>query len=174
MNYKKVVVLMHNFQLGEFVFVAGHGVGQVLAIETKIASSSHKELQYYVVKLISTGAKIQVPTHDERAQIRRLADQLEVDNIYNFLADRENIKFNTQTWNRRYRDYMAKINTGMLREIADVLREMLLIKAEKKLSYSEKRVLELCKEMMVKEIALSTGSQEQTVSDTIETIFHVQ
>lgn len=165
---------MHTYQLGDFVFVAGHGVGQVLSIESKDATPTQKAIQYYVVKLITTGAKIQVPTQDDRSLLRPLVNQIEVENIYNFLAERENIKFNTQTWNRRYRDYMAKINTGMLREIADVLREMLLIKAEKKLSYSEKRVLELCKEMMVKEISISTGTREQSVSDTIETIFQVQ
>jgi len=98
----------------------------------------------------------------------------QVDEIYHFLGERENIKFNRQTWNRRYRDYMAKINTGSLREIAEVLREMLLIKVDKKLSFSEKRVLDLCKEMLVKELSITSGAQEEDISGTIDTLFNVQ
>ncbi len=159
---------MQSFTMGEFVFVAGHGVGQVLGSETR------PDAMYFTVKLISTGAKIQVPNRIDKCLIRPLVTRTQVDEIYHFLGERENIKFNRQTWNRRYRDYMAKINTGSLREIAEVLREMLLIKVDKKLSFSEKRVLDLCKEMLVKELSITSGAQEEDISGTIDTLFNVQ
>ena len=159
---------MMNFTMGEYVFVAGHGVGQVLGSENK------PDAIYYTVKLITTGVKIQVPCRLDKCLIRPLIERSEVNEIYNFLSQRENIKFNRQTWNRRYRDYMAKINTGSLREIAEVLREMLLLKADKKLSFSEKRVLDLCKGMLVKELSITSGTQEEDISGTIDTLFIVQ
>jgi CarD family transcriptional regulator len=170
----KIVVRMQNFSMGEYVFVAGHGVGQVLGEERKIEGVTTKDVNYFIVKLLSTGAKIQVPQREDKCLIRPLVSKIEVEQIYNFLAVRDNIKFNRQTWNRRYRDYMAKINTGSLREIAEVLREMLLIRADKKLSFSEKRVLDLCKEMLVKELSITSGSQEESVSETIDTLFTAQ
>lgn len=160
---------MLNFSMGDYVFVAGHGVGQVLESEVKTDHSL-----YYTVKLITTGAKIQVPCRTDKCLIRPLIGRNQVDEIYSFLSERENIKFNRQTWNRRYRDYMAKINTGSLREIAEVLREMLLLKIAKKLSFSEKRVLDLCKEMLVKELSITSGTQEEDISGTIDTLFIVQ
>jgi len=159
---------MMKFTMGEYVFVAGHGVGQVLHFEEKA------DVIYYCVKLITTGVKVLVPYKSDKNLIRPLIEKSQVDDIYNFLSQRENIKFNRQTWNRRYRDYMAKINTGSLREIAEVLREMLLLKADKKLSFSEKRVLDLCKEMLVKELSITSGAQEEDISGTIDTLFVIQ
>lgn len=167
-SFYEKVVRMRSFTSGEYVFVAGHGVGQVLGSEVK------SDALYFIVKLISTGAKIQVPSRIDKCLIRPLITHNQVSEIYDFLGERENIKFNRQTWNRRYRDYMAKINTGSLREIAEVLREILLIKIDKKLSYSEKRVLDLCKEMLVKELSITSGTQEEAISGTIDTLFNAQ
>ena len=165
---------MNSFSYGEYVFVPGHGVGQVLAIEEKIESLPEKKVTYFQVKLVSTGAKVQVPVREGQSVLRSLVNREEVRQVYDFLSQRENIKFNRQTWNRRYRDYMAKINTGLLKEIAEVLREMLLIKVNKKLSFSEKRVLDMCKEMLIKEISITTGNHEDQVSGTIDSIFNAQ
>ena len=164
---------MFKHQFGDYVVVPGHGVGQVLTVEEKIEGSSEKVTTYVEVKLLSSGIKVKVPERQGTSVLRSLVSAEEVSGVYEFLKNHENIKFNKQTWNRRYRDYMAKINTGSLKEIAEVLREMLLIRATKKLSYSEKRVLDLCREMLVQEIALSLGSREQEISGSIDAIFNV-
>ncbi len=75
------------------------------------------------------------------------------------------------TWNRRHREYTLKVKTGSLLEIADVLRQLLLLKMIKKLSFGEKKMLDQCKELIVKEISLSSGSPEGEVSEKIDSIY---
>jgi len=157
-----------NFELGSYVFVAGHGVGQVLSLDTKTLGSAIKE--FLQIKLISSDAKILVPVEASQ-NIRKIITKDEVIGIYEFLQNRENIKFNKSTWNRRSRDYMEKINTGSLLNIAEVLREILLIQIGKKLSFSEKKVLEMCKDHLVREISISTGHEATQISGQIDSIF---
>lgn len=78
------------------------------------------------------------------------------------------VEIDTSTWNRRYRDYMEKIKTGSLLEIADVLRSLFLLRLKKGLSFGEKKMLNHCKELLVQEIAISKGNEKQSVSVQIE------
>ena len=90
--------------------------------------------------------------------------------ILKFLKD-QNVKVDMSTWNRRHREYTLKVKTGSLLEIADVLRQLLLLKMTKKLSFGERKMLDQCKDLIVKEIALSTGSPEGTISEKIDSLY---
>ena len=81
------------------------------------------------------------------------------------------MKLGTQTWNRRYRDYMEKIKTGSVHEVAAVLRDLFLLSVDKDLSYGERKMLDTAKGLLVKELSLAQDTEESTVSKTIEAIF---
>ena len=63
------------------------------------------------------------------------------------------------------------MKTGSLLEIADVLRSLFLLKTSKKLSFGERKMMDQCKELIVKEIAISTGDPEGQISTKIESCF---
>jgi CarD family transcriptional regulator len=63
------------------------------------------------------------------------------------------------------------VKTGSLIEIADVLRQLLLLKMTKKLSFGERKMLDQCKDLIVKEISLSTGSAENDINQKIDSFY---
>lgn len=155
------------FNIGDYVVCPGHGVGQVADIETKILGDQEKN--FYIIKLIANGMKIMVPT-DSQDGVRMLVGAEVVDDVFKLLGD-HNVKVDTSTWNRRHRDYLLKVKTGSLVEIADVLRSLFLLKISKKLSFGEKKMMDQCKELIVKEIAISQGYDEDAISGRIDACF---
>ncbi|HDL98492.1 MAG TPA: CarD family transcriptional regulator, partial [Desulfobacteraceae bacterium] len=81
------------------------------------------------------------------------------------------ITITPQTWNRRYRDYMDKIKTGSVFEVSVVLRDLYLLRADKDLSYGERKMLDTAKNLLIKEISLAKEIDEQEVELQIEEIF---
>ncbi len=156
------------FNIGDFVVCPGHGVGQVANIEEKDLSGSIKN--FYIIKVITNGMKVMVPV-DTKDGVRGLVSDSEINEVFTLLENHD-VKVDNSTWNRRHRDYMLKVKTGSLIEIADVLRSLLLLKTSKKLSFGEKKMLEQCKELIVKEIAISTGNAEREVTTKIDTLFN--
>ena len=155
------------FNLADYVVCPGHGVGQVMAVEEKEIGGQAKS--YYMVKIIANGMTVMVPT-DSKDGIRSLVTTNEIDDVFTLLNNHD-VELDRSTWNRRHRDYLQKVKTGSLLEIADVLRSLLLLKLSKKLSYGERQMLDQCRELLVKEIALSSGNEECEVTGKIESIF---
>lgn len=155
------------FNIGDYVVCPGHGVGQVADVETKTLVDQEKN--FYIIKLIGNGMKVMVPT-DSQDGVRCLIGGEVVDDVFKLLGD-HNVKVDTSTWNRRHRDYLLKVKTGSLVEIADVLRSLFLLKISKKLSFGEKKMMDQCKELIVKEIAISQGYDEDAISGRIEACF---
>jgi CarD family transcriptional regulator len=76
-----------------------------------------------------------------------------------------------QTWNRRYREYMDKIKTGSVFEVAEVYRDLLMLKEEKGLSFGERKMLDTARGLLVKEISLAKKVAEKQVENDLEKIF---
>jgi CarD family transcriptional regulator len=155
------------FNLGDHVVCPGHGVGQVFSVETRELNGEMKS--FYIIKIISNGMKVMIPVESKEG-VRALIPSHEVDGVFELLQD-QNVKVDQSTWNRRHREYTLKIKTGSLIEIADVLRQLLLLKMIKKLSFGERKMLDQCKDLIVKEIALSSGNPEGTVSEKIDSLY---
>ncbi|MBL6988162.1 MAG: CarD family transcriptional regulator [Bacteriovoracaceae bacterium] len=155
------------FEIGEYAVCPGHGVGQICNIEERDVGDT--KCAFYVIKVIANGMTVMVPVNSPNG-VRSLISNEEIDNIYTFLSNHD-VKLDTSTWNRRYRDYMAKITTGSLIEIADVLRSLFLLKAKKNLSFGEKKMLDQCQNLLTEEIALSGGDKPCEVKTQIESCF---
>jgi CarD family transcriptional regulator len=146
-----------------------HGVAEVVALEKRDIGGSATNV--YILKIIETGLKIMVPTTNAGAVgLRELIPAKQVKEVYAILKSRD-VPRDTQTWNRRYREYMEKIKTGSVFEIAEVLRDLCVLRGSKDLSFGERRMLDTARNLLVKEIALAKGVGEDKVAAEIDAIF---
>jgi CarD family transcriptional regulator len=157
------------FQIGDKAVYPGHGVGVIEAIETKQISGS--ELMFYILRVLDNGMTIMIPRDNVGAVgLRGVIRKLEIPKVLKILRDRD-VEIDNQTWNRRYRDYMEKINTGSIFEIAEVLRDLYLLRTEKELSFGERKILDTAKNLLVKELAIVRDVKETDILREIKTIF---
>jgi CarD family transcriptional regulator len=107
---------------------------------------------------------------DKKDGLRELVTDNEITSMFDLLNNHD-VKVDNSTWNRRHRDYVTKVKTGSLLEIADVLRSLYLLKNMKKLSFGERKMMDQCKDLIVREIAISTGEPEGSIDGKIESCF---
>ena len=155
------------FKIGDYAVCPGHGVGQICNIEERDLGGESKS--FYVAKIVSNGMTVMVPT-DSVDGIRPLVKENDVEEVYELLKDHD-VEVDNSTWNRRYRDYMNKIKTGSLIEIAEVLRALFLLKEKKNLSFGEKKMLEQCRDLISQEISLSGGGEKREIDTKINSFF---
>ncbi|HEY4769100.1 MAG TPA: CarD family transcriptional regulator, partial [Myxococcales bacterium] len=82
------------------------------------------------------------------------------------------ISVDSATWNRRYREYMEKIKTGSVFEIAEVLRDLYLLKFDKDLSFGERKMLDTARNLLIKELSLAKGVNEDDIEGDLKSIFN--
>ncbi len=126
---------------------------------------------FYVMRILDNDMTIMIPTaNSDNVGLRAIISAAEVDKVITILKERD-ITITPQTWNRRYRDYMDKIKTGSVFEVSVVLRDLYLLRADKDLSYGERKMLDTAKNLLIKEISLAKEIDEQEVELQIEKIF---
>ncbi|MEN8188593.1 MAG: CarD family transcriptional regulator [Thermodesulfobacteriota bacterium] len=157
------------FAEGDMAVYPAHGVGVIEAIETQTVAGTDQA--FYVMKIIDNDMKIMIPTvSSDNVGLRAIISKKEVVKVFAILEDRD-IEIGTQTWNRRYRDYMEKIKTGSVYEVAVVLRDLYLLSVDKDLSYGERKMMDTAKGLLVKELSLAKKEKEDKVAKQIEKIF---
>src|SRR5512136_2436096 len=101
---------MGTFKVGDKAVYPAHGVGEVVAIESK-EISGHSQT-FYVLKILDNGMKVMIPTSNVNSiGLREVIRPQQVDEVFAILRKKEKAVDST-TWNRRYREYMEKIKTG--------------------------------------------------------------
>ncbi len=157
------------FLEGDMAVYPAHGVGLIQAIETQTIGGVDQS--FYVMKILDNDMTIMIPTAtSDNVGLRAIISTDEVTEVITILKERD-IKINAQTWNRRYRDYMEKIKTGSVFEVAVVLRDLFLLKEDKDLSYGERKMLDTAKGLLVKELSLAKHTDEEQVEKQIEQLF---
>ena len=156
-------------KVGEKAIYPTHGVAEVVAIDTKEIMGISQA--FYELRVLNSDKKIMIPIDKlDNNGVRRIMVDHEVDEVYDVLRER-NVDLNQQTWNRRYRAYVEKIQTGSPFEIAEVLRDLNLLKFQKTLSFGEKKMLDTAKRLLVQELAIAKDADEKAVADEIDHIF---
>lgn len=157
------------FNVGDMAVYPAHGVGMIEAIEKRKVGDD--EQAFYVIKILDSSMVVMIPTNTcEAVGLRSLISPDEVTRIYDIL-NKKDIEIETQPWNQRYREYMEKIKTGSVYEIAEVLRDLFLLKEDKTLSFGERKMMDTAKNLLIKEIALANELNENQVEENIEQIF---
>lgn len=157
------------FTKGDMAVYPAHGVGVIKAIESqKVGGIDQK---FYVLQILDNNMTIMIPTsNSDNVGLRAIVSKNEVEDVLEILKDRAQ-EIGSQTWNRRYRDYMEKIKTGSIHEVAAVLRDLFLLSVDKDLSYGERKMLDTAKGLLVKELSLAKNVDEKNISKEIDTIF---
>ncbi len=160
---------MEEFAVGDRAVYPVHGVAEVVALESRDIGGQSTHV--YILKILETGLTIMVPkVNADTVGLRTVISNDEVSEVYSTLRSKE-VARDTQTWNRRYREYMEKIKTGSAYEIAEVVRDLCLLRKNKDLSFGERRMLETARNLLVREIAVAKNTEEGEVSDEIDSIF---
>jgi CarD family transcriptional regulator len=159
----------HDFKVGDKAVYPAQGVAEVVSIEEKDIAGNRQK--FYVLRILDTDRKIMVPVNNAvNVGLRPPISEQEIREIFEILRERT-IAFDNQTWNRRYRGFMDKIKTGSVFDVAEVMRDLYRLKAEKSLSFGERRMLETARSLIVKEIAVARRKTEAKIQAEIEKIF---
>ncbi len=160
---------MGEFKIGEKAVYPGHGVAEVTGLERREISGS--AMEFYVLRVLENDMKVMVPKRNAKTVgLRRIVGEEQIQEVYDVLAKRGE-KISTATWNRRYREYMEKIKTGSLLEIASVLRDLSILRGDKDLSFGERKMLETARSLLVQELALAKGVEETSITSELEQMF---
>lgn len=160
----------HKFKIGEKAVYPAHGVGVVTGIEAKEIAGTKRT--FYILRILENGMKIMIPTDNvEQVGLREIMSEEQVGEVYDILKERD-VPVDKQTWNRRYREYNEKIKTGSPYEIAEVLRDLYLLKFDKDLSFGERKMLDTARSLLIKELSLARGKDEDAIEEEIRNIFN--
>jgi CarD family transcriptional regulator len=123
------------------------------------------------MKILDNNMVIMIPTAtSNNVGLRNIISSDEVEKVFYILKEKD-VEIGTQTWNRRYREYMEKIKTGSVFEVAAVLRDLYLLQEDKDLSYGERKMMDTAKNLLVKEVSIANQVDELQVEKDIEGIF---
>ncbi|MEK7773612.1 MAG: CarD family transcriptional regulator [Deltaproteobacteria bacterium] len=154
------------FKTGELAVYPAHGVGTIMGIECRDVSGQNKH--FYILKILDSEATIMVPVDTaSTVGLRKIVKKSVVLKVYDILKERKEIALDTQTWNRRYREYTDKIKSGCVLEVARVLRDLYMLKHDKELSFGERRMLDTAKNLLVKELSIAKNLKAEKVEEEI-------
>ncbi len=146
----KPAAARHGFKAQEHIVYPAHGVGQIVAIEEEEVAGFKLEL--FVISFVKDKMKLKVPVPKAASVgMRKLSEPDAVKKALDTLTGRARIK--RTMWSRRAQEYEAKINSGDLISIAEVVRDLYRSDAQPEQSYSERQLYEAALDRMAREIA---------------------
>ena len=164
MSIKKTS-LRDGFKPGEYIVYPAHGVGQVTTIEEQEIAGFKLEL--FVVSFAKEKMTLRVPVAKAASVgMRKLSDPAMIEKALEVLTGRARIK--RTMWSRRAQEYEAKINSGDIIAVSEVVRDLYRSEAQPEQSYSERQLFETALARLVDEVAAVDGSTETEATKRIE------
>ena len=161
----KKTVQRQGFKTGEFIVYPSHGVGQIVDFEEQEVAGFSLEL--FIINFAKDKLTLKVPIPKiESVGMRKLAEPDLVEKSLKTVQGRARIK--RTMWSRRAQEYDAKINSGDLIQIAEVVRDLFRSENQPEQSYSERQLYEAALERMAREIAAVKKITETEAVNTIE------
>ena len=162
---KKVLTQRQGFKTNEFVVYPAHGVGQILAIEEQEIAGAKLEL--FVINFMKDKMTLRVPTAKvANVGMRKLSEPALVKKALETLKGRARVK--RTMWSRRAQEYEAKINSGDIVAIAEVVRDLYRSESQPEQSYSERQLYEAALDRLSREIAVVQHVTETEAVKEIE------
>ena len=138
------------FKIGELVVYPAHGVGRITNVEEQEIAGARLEL--YIVDFEKEKLRLKVPTNRaEQKGMRHLADRGLIEQAMKVIRGRARIK--RTMWSRRAQEYDAKINSGDLISVAEVVRDLYRSDRQPEQSYSERQLFEQALARFARELA---------------------
>jgi CarD family transcriptional regulator len=145
------------FQVGEKVVYPNHGVGTIENISSR--SFGVQSERFYLLRLSYNSLTVMVPfSHVEQVGLRKVTRNGEVAKMLSYLSGGD-VQMNSD-WKDRFKENSAKMQSGSLLEVAEVLKSLATIQNHKPLSFREKKMLDRARVMLVAEVATSRGVHE--------------
>ena len=150
MTVNKKTTQRQGFKTTEFIVYPAHGVGQILAIEEQEVSGAKLEL--FVINFVKDKMTLRVPTAKiASVGMRKLSEPAMVKRALETLKGRARVK--RTMWSRRAQEYEAKINSGDIVAIAEVVRDLFRSEQQPEQSYSERQLYEAALDRLSREIS---------------------
>jgi CarD family transcriptional regulator len=167
MSTAKKTVTRQGFKTGEFIVYPAHGVGQITVIEEQEVAGFKLEL--FVVSFAKDKMTLRVPVAKVASVgMRKLADEAVVAKALETLTGRARVK--RTMWSRRAQEYEAKINSGDLIAISEVVRDLYRSEAQPEQSYSERQLYEAALERLTREVAAVSGVDEAGAQKKVDDV----
>jgi CarD family transcriptional regulator len=161
----KKTVQRHGFRTGESIVYPAHGVGKILDIEEQVVAGMKLEL--FVITFAKDKMTLRVPVAKATSVgMRKLSDEATVGKAFDTVRGRARVK--RTMWSRRAQEYEAKINSGDLIAISEVVRDLYRSQAQPEPSYSERQLYEQAIDRMSREVAVVEKSSEAEAVTKIE------
>ena len=159
------------FSQEQLVVYPAQGVGVIERVETQEVGGNRTE--FYIVRILGSNVTLMVPVKTARkVGLRDLSTPEECDRIMESLKERCKLtSYAGQNWNRRYREYSERLQTGSLIDSCHVLKELFLISGDKELSFGERRLLEQAMVLVSMEIACVLEREQKEIQRRIEGLF---
>ncbi|WP_022664436.1 CarD family transcriptional regulator [Desulfospira joergensenii] len=157
------------FAEGDLAVYPAHGVGCIESIESREINGD--TMNFYMMKIVENGMVIMIPTSNvESVGLREVIPETEIPQVYKVMQEKAQ-PIDNQTWNRRYREYMDKIKTGSIYDVAEVFRDLFQLKLEKDLSFGERKLLDTAQNLLVQELSTAKDIDEKAMMTEIEDLF---
>lgn len=153
--------------IGQKVSYPNHGVCAVEKLESKQINGD--TVEFYLLRILSNNSVIFVPKlNSNMVGIRPIITSVECSSLMNLLG--EDFSETPNDWKIRVRDYSAKIQTGDVFEVAEVLKQLTFLTYSKQLSFREQRLLEKAKFLVVSELAIVCSKSESEISEKVDVL----
>ena len=156
------------FKIGQHIVYPAHGVGEVVGIEQEVIAGF--DIEVYTVKFEQDKMTLRVPTAKAATSgMRALSNELVLKDAFTTLKGRARIK--RTMWSRRAQEYEAKINSGDLILVSEVVRDLHRTDTQPEQSYSERQLYESALDRMVREVAaIQKTDRDNALTDVLETL----
>ena len=164
---------MKKFKVGDLAVYPAHGVGRIEAIESRDVNGETHD--FYIMKVLENGMVIMIPTCNVASVgLRDIIDEKDIPKVYDVMRGKRSRNLESQTWNRRYREYMDKLKTGSLDEVAEVFRDLSLLKFTKDLSFGERKLYDTAQILLVKELSTAKNTDEASIAAELDALIEEQ
>ena len=153
------------FNIGDKVAYPMHGAGLIENIEERQILGETRD--YYILRIKHGNMQLMVPVKGaEDTGLRYVIDKKTLTSVYKVLAAESTPM--DDNWNRRNRENMEKLKTGDLKQVAEVIRNLVRVDREKKLSTGEKKLLSNAKQILASEMMMVLGVEEAAALSKID------
>ena len=166
---KRTVVKKEEFLPEQYVVYPSHGIGQILEIEKKEIAG--QMLTMYVIEFEKEKMTLRVPIEKTKEiGVRKVSTRNQLKNIFEILTGKAKIR--RTMWSRRAQEYEAKINSGDIKLLTEVVRDLFRSDSQPEQSYSERQLYEAARERLSREVAVIEKTDEQKAIEKMETILN--
>lgn len=160
-----------NYNIGDKIVYPVHGAGVIESIENREIMGEKKE--YYIMRMPVGDMKVMIPVANaEEIGIRDVIDKNEADKV--IAKFKECSTEMDSNWNKRSRENTAKIKSGNIYEVAQVVKSLMYRDKTRGLSTGERKMLNSAKQIMVSELVMAKSVNQSDIENIINEIVNAE